>query len=141
MAIRSVNALSHYTDWTIGHVHSGALGWVGLISFGALYHMVPVLWGKNLYIQSSLVNVHFWLATIGIVLYICSMWVSGIMQGLMWRTYDDMGFLKYSFIETVSAMHPMHVTRALGGIFFLSERLLWFIISIKPLSHQLRKWR
>lgn len=124
MAIRSVNALSHYTDWTIGHVHSGALGWVALISFGALYHMVPILWGKKSLYSINLVNVHFWLATIGIVLYITSMWVSGIMQGLMWRTYDDMGFLKYSFVETVAAMHPMYVTRALGGIFFLSGAIV-----------------
>lgn len=120
MAIRSVNALSHYTDWTIGHVHSGALGWVALISFGALYHMVPVLWKKDKLYSMKLVSVHFWLASIGIVLYITAMWISGIMQGLMWRSYDNMGFLQYSFVETVKAIHPLFVTRALGGAFFLA---------------------
>ena len=93
MSIRAVNSLSHYTDWTIGHVHSGALGWVGFITFGALYHLVPALWGKRLY-SMRLVNLHLWIATIGIVVYICAMWVSGIMQGLMWRDYDAMGFLQ-----------------------------------------------
>lgn len=119
MSIRTVNALSHYTDWTIGHVHSGALGWVALISFGALYHLVPVLWNKKELYSMKLVSTHFWLATIGIVLYITAMWISGIMQGLMWRSYDEMGFLSYSFIEIVKASHPLYVTRALGGLFFL----------------------
>ncbi len=119
MAIKSVNSLSHYTDWTIGHVHSGALGWVAMISFGALYHMVPILWNKKDLYSIKWVSVHFWLASIGIVLYITAMWISGIMQGLMWRAYDDMGFLQYSFIETVVATHPLYFTRALGGIFFL----------------------
>lgn len=120
MAIKSVNALSHYTDWTISHVHSGALGWVALISFGALYHLVPVLWGKKDLYSNKLVSTHFWLASIGIVLYVSSMWISGIMQGLMWRSYDEMGFLQYSFIETVKAMHPLYLTRAVGGAFFLA---------------------
>jgi len=119
MSIKTVNALSHYTDWTIGHVHSGALGWVALISFGALYHMVPLLWGKKELYSLKLVSTHFWLATIGIVLYITAMWISGIMQGLMWRSYDEMGFLNYSFIEIVKASHPLYVVRALGGLFFL----------------------
>jgi len=124
MSIRSVNALSHYTDWTIGHVHSGALGWVAFVSFGALYHLVPVLWKRQGLYSLRLVNYHFWIATIGIVLYITAMWVSGIMQGLMWRTYDDQGFLQYSFIETVEAMHPFYVIRALGGILFLLGALI-----------------
>jgi cytochrome c oxidase cbb3-type subunit 1 len=124
MAIKTVNALSHYTDWTIGHVHSGALGWVALISFGAIYHMVPILWKKENLHSMKLVSIHFWLASIGIVLYICAMWVAGIMQGLMWRSYDEMGFLQYSFIETVVALHPLYVTRALGGLFFLSGALV-----------------
>ena len=119
MSIKTVNALSHYTDWTIVHVHSGALGWVALISFGALYHMVPLLWGKKELYSLKLVSTHFWLATIGIVLYITAMWISGIMQGLMWRSYDEMGFLNYSFIEIVKASHPLYVVRALGGLFFL----------------------
>lgn len=124
MAIRTVNALSHYTDWTIGHVHSGALGWVALISFGAIYHLVPVLWKKENLYSMKLVSLHFWLASIGIVLYICAMWIAGIMQGLMWRSYDEMGFLQYSFIETVVALHPLYVTRALGGLFFLSGAIV-----------------
>jgi len=124
MSIRSVNALSHYTDWTIGHVHSGALGWVAFVSFGAIYHLVPVLWRRQGLYSLRLVNYHFWIATIGIVLYITAMWVSGIMQGLMWRTYDDLGFLQYSFIETVEAMHPFYVIRATGGILFLLGALI-----------------
>lgn len=120
MAIRSVNALSHYTDWTIGHVHSGALGWVAFISFGSLYHLVPILWNKKELYSMKLVSLHFWIATTGIVLYITAMWISGIMQGLMWRAYDDMGFLQYSFVETVQAMHPLYLTRAIGGLLFLT---------------------
>ena len=120
MSIKAVNALSHYTDWTIGHVHSGALGWVALISFGALYHLVPILWGKKELYSLKLVNTHFWLATIGIVLYIVAMWISGITQGLMWRTYNEMGNLQYSFIDVLKASHPLYVVRALGGLFFLT---------------------
>ncbi len=119
MAIRSVNSLSHYTDWTIGHVHSGALGWVALITFGSIYHLVPVLWKRKDLYSKKLVEIHFWLATIGIVLYIVAMWIAGVTQGLMWRAFDKMGFLQYSFIETVVALHPMYVTRAIGGLFFL----------------------
>ena len=124
MSIRAVNALSHYTDWTIGHVHSGALGWVAMISFGAIYYLVPVLWNRERLYSLRMVSVHFWLATIGILLYITSMWVSGIMQGLMWRSYDSLGFLEYSFVETVEAMHPFYVIRAGGGVFFLLGSLL-----------------
>lgn len=124
MSIKAVNSLSHYTDWTIGHVHSGALGWVAFISFGALYHLVPVLWKRKELYSMRLVNMHLWISTIGIVLYITSMWVAGIMQGLMWRAYDSMGFLQYSFVETVEAMHPMYIIRALGGLLFLSGMLI-----------------
>ncbi|MFN4168630.1 MAG: cytochrome-c oxidase, cbb3-type subunit I [Pannonibacter phragmitetus] len=124
MSIRAVNSLSHYTDWTIGHVHSGALGWVGYISFGALYCLVPWLWKKKGLYSLKLVDWHFWLSTMGIVLYICAMWVSGIMQGLMWRAYDKMGFLEYSFIETVDAMFPYYVIRALGGALFVLGALI-----------------
>ncbi|MBP7710741.1 MAG: cytochrome-c oxidase, cbb3-type subunit I [Rickettsiales bacterium] len=120
MAIKTVNALSHYTDWTVGHVHSGALGWVAMISFGSLYHMVPILWGKKELYSMRLVSVHFWLATIGIVLYITALWIAGIAQGLMWRSYDEMGFLQYSFVETLKVLHPLYFTRAVGGLFFLS---------------------
>lgn len=120
MAIRSINSLSHYTDWTIGHVHSGALGWVAMISFGSLYHLVPILWKKKELYSMKLVSVHFWLASVGIVLYIVAMWVSGIAQGLMWRAYDQMGFLQYSFVETLVTLHPLYIIRALGGVLFLS---------------------
>jgi len=124
MSIKAVNSLSHYTDWTIGHVHSGALGWVAFVSFGAVYFMVPKLWKRERLYSVRLVNTHFWIATIGIVFYITSMWVSGIMQGLMWRTYDSLGFLEYSFVETVEAMHPYYLIRALGGILFLIGSLI-----------------
>ncbi len=124
MSIRAVNSLSHYTDWTIGHVHSGALGWVGFISFGALYYLVPKLWGRKEVYSLKLVNTHLWIATIGIVLYIVAMWISGIMQSLMWRSYDDMGFLQYSFVETVMAMHPFYLIRVLGGVLYLTGALI-----------------
>jgi cytochrome c oxidase cbb3-type subunit I len=124
MSIRPVNALSHYTDWTIGHVHSGALGWVAFIVFGALYYLVPVLWNRQRIYSQRLISWHFWISTMGIVLYITAMWVSGIMQGLMWRAYDELGFLQYSFVETVAAMHPFYVIRALGGLMFLSGALI-----------------
>ena len=124
MSVRPVNALSHYTDWTIGHVHSGALGWVAFISFGAIYTLVPMLWRRPQLYSLRLVSYHFWIATIGIVFYITAMWISGIMQGLMWRSYDDLGFLQYSFVETVEAMHPFYVIRALGGILFLIGALI-----------------
>jgi cytochrome c oxidase cbb3-type subunit 1 len=118
MSIKTVNALSHYTDWTIGHVHSGALGWVALVSMGAMYYLIPRLFGRELY-SLRLVEVHFWTATIGIVLYIASMWVAGIMQGLMWRAVNSDGTLTYSFVESVQAMHPYYIVRTLGGAFFL----------------------
>ncbi|MBY0561263.1 cytochrome-c oxidase, cbb3-type subunit I [Hyphomicrobium sp.] len=124
MSIKEVNSLSHYTDWTIGHVHSGALGWVGMISFGAVYCLVPWLWKRQGLYSMKLVEWHFWLAMIGIVLYISSMWVAGITQGLMWRAYDRLGFLKYSFIETVEAMHWPYVIRAAGGALFLLGGLI-----------------
>ncbi len=124
MAIRSVNALSHYTDWTIGHVHSGALGWNGFITFGALYYMVPHLWGRERLYSTKLVSAHLWIATLGIVLYITAMWISGIMQGLMWRSYDEMGFLQYSFVESVMAMKPFYAIRATGGILYLTGALI-----------------
>lgn len=124
MSIKEVNSLSHYTDWTIGHVHSGALGWVGMITFGAVYCLVPWLWKRQGLYSMKLVEWHFWLAMIGIVLYISSMWVAGITQGLMWRAYDRLGFLKYSFIETVEAMHWPYIIRAAGGALFLLGGLI-----------------
>jgi cytochrome c oxidase cbb3-type subunit 1 len=138
MSVRQVNALSHYTDWTIGHVHSGALGWVGYVSFGALYCMVPWLWKRKLF-STALVEWHFWISTLGILLYITAMWVSGIMQGLMWRAYNDLGFLEYSFVETVEAMHPYYMIRAAGGGLFLIGTLvmtynLWRTATAKEAS-------
>ncbi|HKJ77673.1 MAG TPA: cytochrome-c oxidase, cbb3-type subunit I [Gammaproteobacteria bacterium] len=117
MSSKTVNALSHYTDWTIGHVHSGALGWVVMVAVGAIYHLVTRLWNTEMY-SPKLVNTHFWLATIGAVVYIVAMWVSGIMQGLMWRDYDEFGTLTYTFAESVAAMHPYYVMRAVGGMIY-----------------------
>ncbi|WP_393979838.1 cytochrome-c oxidase, cbb3-type subunit I [Xanthobacter nonsaccharivorans] len=124
MSVKAVNSLSHYTEWTIGHVHSGALGWVAYISFGAIYCLVPWLWNKREMYSLKAISWHFWVSTLGIVLYISSMWVAGILQGLMWRAYTQLGFLEYSFIESVEAMHPLYVIRALGGILFLSGALI-----------------
>ncbi len=137
MSIRAVNSLSHYTDWTIGHVHSGALGWNGLITFGALYYLTPVLWKREALYSLRLVSWHFWLATIGIVLYAASMWVTGIMEGLMWREVDANGFLVNSFADTVSAKFPMYVVRGLGGTLFLAGACvmcynLWMTVKAAP---------
>lgn len=124
MAIKTVNALSHYTDWTIGHVHSGALGWVAMVSFGSLYHLIPKLYGKEQMYSVSLINAHFWLATIGTVLYIVAMWVNGILQGLMWRAVNEDGTLTYSFIESVEASSVGYIVRAIGGAFFVLGMLI-----------------
>ena len=138
MSIKAVNSLSHYTDWTIGHVHSGALGWVAMISFGAVYFLVPRLWDRPRLYSLRLVTYHFWISTIGIVLYITAMWISGIMQGLMWRAYDSLGFLQYSFIETVEAMHPYYVIRATGGLLFLIGSLIMVYNLVRTVRGELR---
>ncbi|MBU6954418.1 MULTISPECIES: cytochrome-c oxidase, cbb3-type subunit I [unclassified Hahella] len=124
MSIKTVNALSHNTDWTIGHVHSGALGWVAMISIGALYHLIPRLYGLKEMFSVKLVNVHFWLATIGTVLYIAAMWVNGIMQGLMWRAVNEDGTLTYSFVQALNASYPGYAVRVLGGAVFLTGMLV-----------------
>ncbi|UNU43185.1 cytochrome-c oxidase, cbb3-type subunit I [Sphingopyxis sp. YF1] len=124
LSIKAVNSLSHYTDWTIGHVHAGALGWNGMIIFAAVYYLVPRLWGKKRLYSLRMVNWHFWLATVGIVFYAAAMWVAGIMQGLMWREYGADGYLVYSFVETVAAMHPMYIIRAAGGALYLAGFLV-----------------
>ena len=124
MSVRTVNALSHYTDWGIGHVHSGSLGWVAMISFGAIYYLVPNLWGRSGLYSHRLAAWHYWISTLGIVLYISAMWVAGIMEGLMWRAYDTQGFLQYSFIESINAVHPLFIIRWLGGVFFLAGILI-----------------
>jgi len=123
MSIKTVNALSHYTDWTIGHVHSGALGWVAFITIGSMYYLIPRLYGRAIY-SVKLIDAHFWISTIGIVLYITAMWVSGIMQGLMWRAIHPDGTLIYSFVESVQAMHPFYIIRTVGGAFFLLGMLI-----------------
>ena len=124
MSVRAVNSLSHYTDWTIGHVHSGALGWVGYISFGALYCLVPWLWKRARLYSNNLVEWHFWISTLGILVYVVSMDVAGVVQGLMWRAYDSLGFLQFSFIETVQELHVYFVLRAIGGAMFLAGSLI-----------------
>ena len=126
MSIKTVNALSHNTDWTIGHVHSGALGWVAMVSIGAMYHLIPILCGRRQGDMHSIgaINLHFWLATVGTVLYIASMWVNGLMQGLMWRAVNDDGTLTYTFVESVEASMPGYVVRAVGGLIYLVGMLI-----------------
>ncbi len=130
MSIKTVNALSHYTDWTIGHVHSGALGWVGLISMGALYHLIPRMWGRTAMYSTRAIELHFWIATVGIVLYIAAMWIAGVMQGLMWRAVNPDGTLVYTFVESVKATFPFYVVRLLGGLLYLSGMCLmaWNVV-------------
>jgi cytochrome c oxidase cbb3-type subunit 1 len=124
MSIKTVNALSHYTDWTVGHVHSGALGWVGLVSIGSIYFLIPRLFGQKAMWSVRLINIHFWVATIGIVLYIAAMWIAGVMQGLMWRAVGEDGSLTYTFVEGVKATYPYYVVRLLGGLLYLSGMLV-----------------
>ncbi|WP_417317181.1 cytochrome-c oxidase, cbb3-type subunit I [Emcibacter sp.] len=126
MAIRPVNSLSHYTDWTIGHVHAGALGWVAFITFGSIYTLVPRLWNRRDIYSNGLVELHFWLALAGTVIYVFAMWNSGIIQGLMWRTYTPSDTLAYSFLESLVAMHPYYIARALGGTLFLLGAAIGF---------------
>jgi cytochrome c oxidase cbb3-type subunit 1 len=120
MSIKTVNALSHYTDWTVGHVHSGALGWVGLVSMGCLYYLIPRMFGRTKMHSVPAINLHFWISTIGIVLYIAAMWIAGVMQGLMWRSINDDGTLAYSFVESVKATYPFYVVRFMGGALYLA---------------------
>ena len=124
MSIKTVNALSHYTDWTVGHVHSGALGWVAMVSIGSIYYLLPKLFGKSEMYSTKLVTTHFWIATIGTVLYIASMWIAGVMQGLMWRAVNADGTLAYSFVESVKGSYPFWAIRWLGGVLFLSGMLI-----------------
>ncbi|RCS58066.1 cytochrome-c oxidase, cbb3-type subunit I [Parvibium lacunae] len=119
MSIKTVNALSHYTDWTVGHVHSGALGWVGLVSMGSIYYLLPRVFGRDSMYSTKLIEVHFWVATLGIVLYIASMWIAGVMQGLMWRATNPDGSLTYTFVESVKATYPYYVLRLGGGLLYL----------------------
>jgi cytochrome c oxidase cbb3-type subunit 1 len=124
MAIKEVNALSHYTDWTVGHVHSGALGWVGFVSMGSLYYLIPRLFNRESMYSVKLINTHFWIATIGVVLYIASMWISGVMQGMMWRAVNPDGTLMYTHIQAIAASWPLYVIRLLGGILYLTGMII-----------------
>jgi cytochrome c oxidase cbb3-type subunit I len=130
MSIKTVNALSHYTDWTVGHVHAGALGWVGLISMGTLYYLIPRMYGMNKMYSIKAIEVHFWISTVGIVLYIAAMWIAGVMQGLMWRSINADGTLTYSFIESVKATYPFYVVRLVGGLLYLAGMLVmsWNVV-------------
>jgi cytochrome c oxidase cbb3-type subunit I len=137
MSIKTVNSLSHYTDWTIGHVHSGALGWVAMISIGTMYHLIPKVFGKDGMFSKGLITLHFWLATVGTVLYIASMWVNGLMQGLMWRAYNTDGTLTYTFAQSVEASYPGYLVRFIGGFIFFSGMLVmaynvWRTLQDKP---------
>jgi cytochrome c oxidase cbb3-type subunit 1 len=138
MSVKSVNSLSHYTDWTIGHVHSGALGWNGMITFSCLYFLAPRLWGRERMYSLRMINWHFWLATVGIVFYAASMWVAGITQGLMWREYGADGYLVNAFAETVTALHPMYLLRAFGGLLYLAGAAIMTVNIWQTIAGRLR---
>jgi cytochrome c oxidase cbb3-type subunit 1 len=143
LAIRPVNSLSHYTDWTVAHVHAGTLGWNSMIIFGAIYYLVPQMWKRAQMYSSALVEVHFWLAIAGAFVYVFAMWNSGIIQGLMWRTYNESGTLAYSFIDSLVAMHPYYIARAVGGLLFLTGTAvgaynIWMTIRTAPAAHEAR---
>jgi cytochrome c oxidase cbb3-type subunit 1 len=130
MSIKTVNALSHYTDWTVGHVHSGALGWVGFITMGSLYYLIPRMFGQTKMFSTRAIELHFWIATLGIVLYIAAMWIAGVMQGLMWRALNADGTLVYTFVEGVKATWPFYFVRLLGGLLYLAGMLVmaWNVV-------------
>jgi cytochrome c oxidase cbb3-type subunit 1 len=134
MAIKSVNALSHYTDWTVGHVHSGALGWVAMVSIGAMYHLIPILFNQGRMYSTRLINIHFWLHTAGIVLYIVAMWISGVMQGLMWRAVNTDGTLTYSFVESLTASYPFYIMRFFGGVLVVAGFVIMLYNMIKTIK-------
>jgi len=134
MSIKTVNALSHYTDWTVGHVHSGALGWVAMISIGCVYYLLPRVFGRSEMYSTRLITLHFWVATIGVVLYIASMWIAGVMQGLMWRATNPDGTLTYSFVEGVKASYPFWAIRVLGGLMFLVGMLVMAFNMFKTIA-------
>jgi cytochrome c oxidase cbb3-type subunit 1 len=134
MSVKTVNALSHYTDWTVGHVHSGALGWVAMVSIGSIYYLIPRMYGKTEMYSTRLITTHFWVATIGVVLYIASMWISGVMQGLMWRATNPDGTLTYSFVESVKASYPFWTIRFIGGVLFLSGMFIMFYNVLKTIA-------
>jgi cytochrome c oxidase cbb3-type subunit 1 len=124
MSIKTVNSLSHYTDWTVGHVHAGALGWVAMISIGAIYALIPKLVGRTEMHSVKAIDTHFWLHTMGVVLYIVAMWIAGVMQGLMWRATNADGTLTYSFVESLNATYPYYLVRLAGGLLVVGGMLL-----------------
>jgi cytochrome c oxidase cbb3-type subunit 1 len=134
MSIKTVNALSHYTDWTVGHVHSGALGWVGLVSMGSVYFLIPKIFGLKEMYSTKLIELHFWIATVGIVLYIAAMWIAGVMQGLMWRAVNADGTLTYTFVESVKATFPYYLVRLIGGTLYLSGMFVMLYNVIKTIG-------
>jgi cytochrome c oxidase cbb3-type subunit 1 len=139
MSIKTVNALSHYTDWTIGHVHSGALGWVAMVTIGALYNLIPRLYGRTEMYSKRLIDIHFWTMTIGVVLYVASMWISGVMQGLMWRATNADGTLTYTFVEALKQTYPFYAVRLAGGALvffgmFLMAYNVWKTITADDVS-------
>jgi cytochrome c oxidase cbb3-type subunit 1 len=134
MSIKTVNALSHYTDWTIGHVHSGALGWVAMITVGSLYMLIPRLYGRKEMWSTRLIDVHFWTTTIGIVLYTVSMWIAGVMQGLMWRATNADGTLTYTFVEALKATYPYYAIRLVGGLLVFGGMLLMVYNVVKTIG-------
>ena len=124
LSVKAFNSLSHYTEWTIAHVHAGALGWNGMSTFACVYYLTPRLWNRERLYSLRMINWHFWLATLGIVFYAASMWVAGITQGLMWREYGADGYLVNSFVDTVAALHPMYILRAVGGLMYLTGAII-----------------
>jgi cytochrome c oxidase cbb3-type subunit 1 len=137
MSIKTVNSLSHYTDWTVGHVHSGALGWVAMVSIGCMYYLIPRLFGRTEMHSVKLITLHFWIATIGVVLYIAAMWIAGVMQGLMWRAVNTDGTLTYSFVESVKSTYPFYAIRLLGGALFFAGMLVMLYNVLKTVwGHQ-----
>jgi len=140
MSIKTVNALSHYTDWTIGHVHAGALGWVGLITMGSLYYLIPRLYNRTEMYSMKAIELHFWMSTVGIVLYIAAMWIAGVMQGLMWRSINPDGTLTYTFVESVKATYPYYVVRLIGGVLYLAGMLVmaWNVVMTIGAGHSVR---
>ena len=136
MSIKTVNALSHYTDWTIGHVHSGALGWVAMVSIGAIYFLIPRMYGRTEMYSRRAIELHFWISTVGIVLYIAAMWIAGVMQGLMWRSVNPDGSLVYTFVESVKATLPFYMVRLLGGTLYLAGMFVmaWNVVKTMRVS-------
>ena len=134
LSIKTMNALSHYTDWTVGHVHSGALGWVGFITMGSLYWLIPRLYGRTSMYSTRAIDLHFWISTLGIVLYVASMWIAGVMQGLMWRAVNEDGTLTYAFVESVKATYPFYAVRFLGGLLYLSGMVVMLWNTLKTMN-------